>query len=87
MFIFYSDAGHGWLEVSSSTLVQVGMVPSQFSKYSYADRKGAVPVYYLEEDCDASKFLAVWEAKTGRKAEFHDAPYQVTSFIRSLDRI
>lgn len=86
MFMFYSDAGHGWLEVSASVLARVGMLPTAFSRYSYVDRKPAVPVYYLEEDCDASKFLAVWEAKNG-KAQFTDATYQHDFFIRKLPRI
>jgi hypothetical protein len=86
MFMFYADAAHGWLEVSASVLARVGMLPTAFSRFSYVDRKPAVPVYYLEEDCDAAKFLAVWESKNG-KAEFTDAPYQQNSFIRSLPRI
>lgn len=49
---FYSDPGHGWLAVSRKTLEKY-VDPKEISIYSY-QRKDRV---FLEEDCDASKFL------------------------------
>lgn len=86
VFTFHADAAHGWLEVSTSDLAQLGFIPASFSKYSYADRKGALPVYYLEEDADASKFVLAWEAKHKAKIQTKEK-YQHTSFIRHLGRI
>lgn len=50
---FYSDPGHAWLSVSRKTLEKY-VDPKEISTYSY-QRKHQV---FLEEDCDASKFLA-----------------------------
>ena len=49
---FISDAGHGWLEVPRADIMASGVVPSQ---YSYVDM--AKDLVYLEEDCDAPKFI------------------------------
>lgn len=49
---FFSDPGHGWMEVDRSELKQLG-IENQISDYSYQkDDK-----VYLEEDCDAPLFL------------------------------
>ena len=49
---FFSDDGHGWLEVPTMHLRALG-IANDISQYSY--RKGDNA--YLEEDCDASLFL------------------------------
>ena len=49
-YTFIEDPGHGWLEVPENDLLGTGLV---FSKYS-PHRNG---IAYLEEDCDAPKFL------------------------------
>ena len=49
---FYSDAGHGWLEVPTVDVAKSGTIPS---KYSYVDVDNGLT--YLEEDCDASAYL------------------------------
>lgn len=46
---FFEDAAHGWLEVPKALCEKFKIKPSQFS-YENDD------MYYLEEDCDASKF-------------------------------
>ena len=51
-YIFHADPGHGWLEVPMRALRAFG-VAGKISDYSY--RKGDIA--YLEEDCDAYKFL------------------------------
>ena len=51
-FTFFNDPGHAWLQVPKTVLVKSG-VSDQISGYSYQDENFA----YLEEDCDAGKFL------------------------------
>lgn len=55
---FFYDPGHGWLAVEQNDLDLVNLRPTDFSRYSY--RLGNV--YYLEEDCDAPRFIAAAEA-------------------------
>jgi len=62
MFTFISDAGHGWLEVPIDTLYDLDLKPSDFSNYSYV----TPTTIYLEEDCDANRFLYAWQKKHGR---------------------
>src|SRR5271170_4940725 len=58
MFQFHYDGGHGWLAVDESDLIPLNMTAASFSHCSY-QRAG---ILYLEEDCDAPKFLARYEA-------------------------
>lgn len=39
---FHSDPGHGWLEVMRSQLITLGLKPSDFSRYSYRDRRDRI---------------------------------------------
>jgi len=56
-YIFHEDPGHGWLEVKRAELVKLGIL-DQISHYSYQkDDK-----VFLEEDCDATKFLQAKKA-------------------------
>lgn len=86
-FTFHTDNAHAWLEVSTSDLAAVGMTPADFSPYSYADRRGATPVYYLEEDCDATKFIVAWEKRNANTPRQFADKHQAHSFVRSLPRI
>jgi hypothetical protein len=52
MYLFFEDAGHGWLRVPRSELEDLG-VAGEISTCSY-QRLGYA---YLEEDCDLGKFL------------------------------
>ena len=81
-FNFYSDPGHGWVEVDLHAMRQAGLEPRDFSRYSYRKQN----VFFLEEDCDAAKFIAAWQEKTGQHAEFRDC-YQEQTFIRNLPSI
>lgn len=81
-FTFHTDAGHGWLEVTAFDLADVGISPVDLSRYSYAVRN----TYYLEEDCDAAKFIAAFVEKHGALPTFNDK-YQHNSFVRALPRI
>ena len=82
-FNFHSDPAHGWVEVSMIAMQQAGLQPNDFSRYSYRDGNK----FYLEEDCDASKFIAAWQEKTGEHAEFNDVYTNRHSFIRRLPSI
>lgn len=80
MYIFHSDAGHGWLAVDREELVEL-RIADQISSYSY--QRGST--VYLEEDCDASTFINALDAK-GLKPTIHYAAQEEESFIRSLPR-
>lgn len=82
-FVFHVDPGHGWLEVDWTELRRLSLNPRDFSRYSY--RRGNT--FFLEEDCDASKFLAAWEAKAGRKAVLGEEYSNRDSFVRALASI
>lgn len=51
-FTFYTDSGHGWLEVPVKLCRDLGL-QGKISGFSYANGDKL----YLEEDCDASTFL------------------------------
>jgi len=70
-YTFYSDAGHGWLEVDLQELVALG-VASAISRYSYIKRTDTGTKVYLEEDCDSQVFHEAM-AKSGIE-------YSVTCF-------
>lgn len=80
-FKFHYDAAHAWLKVHKMDLLDVDMVPQNFSAYSYTDGEWL----YLEEDCDAGKFLSTYEKRFGgfKITEIDDG---YDSPIRSLPR-
>ena len=53
---FFSDPGHGWLEVPMAAVRKAG-IQNKISNYSYRKVIGCVEYAYLEEDCDAPLFL------------------------------
>ena len=55
---FYSDPGHGWLQVPHSLIYELG-IQEQISPYSYMDDM----YVYLEEDCDLGAFMRELEVK------------------------
>jgi len=74
---FYYDDGHGWLEVPRSLIPF--HVLKQISCFSYQDR--VKEMVYLEEDCDASKFINVY----GRdRMAFNEVCHNGSSKIRQL---
>lgn len=81
-FDFYTDAGHGWLKVHVYDARDVGLEPEDFTAFSY--RKG--DHLYLEEDCDAGRFIAAWE-NAQRKFAFRSIDHGYNSPIRSYERI
>jgi hypothetical protein len=74
------DAGHAWLRVRAWHLARLG-IAHQVSRYSYEDRQGYA---YLEEDCDAPRFLAAAEA-AGEPITITDRDDGATSRVRNLD--
>lgn len=76
-YFFHSDAGHGWLAVKKEELVRLG-IADKVSTYSYERGRTA----YLEEDCDASLFIAAKKA-AGEAVEFKEGKSVDRSPIRS----
>jgi hypothetical protein len=60
-FTLIADPGHGWLKVTVNDIYKVGLKPTDFSRYSYRSGRNC----YLEEDCDAPKFVDAWTATFG----------------------
>ena len=80
-FDFHSDAGHGWLKVHVTQLID--FAPHvEFSNHSYHDDEH----FYLEEDCDAPKFLRELTIQ-GIVYSFNEIFDGDDSFIRSLDSV
>jgi len=80
MLRFISDPGHGWLEVPMS-IVESLHIKDEISKYSYLYKGMA----YLEEDCDAGKFMKAFEKLFGVEPKIHEV-HQERSPIRSYPR-
>lgn len=78
-FHFYADPGHGWLAVTRDDLEAANLSADYFSQCSYINGE----VIYLEEDCDASLFLAAYEAFNGRKPKIVEHVENGNSRIRS----
>lgn len=83
-FTFIEDPGHGWLKVHTSDLWALGFGVTDFSQYSYRTASGKT--LYLEEDCDAPKFINAWKAKFGEKSIRLEERY-VNRFNRRLPSI
>lgn len=58
-FVKTSDPGHGWLEVTTEDIADVGLALEDFSSFSY--RRGNT--CFLEEDCDAPLFQNAYKSK------------------------
>lgn len=80
-YIYHTDPGHGWLEVTTVDLDNVSLRPSDFSGYTY--RQGNT--FYLEEDVDMPVFIDAWRAAKGSDERFPlKEVYSSYSFIRNL---
>lgn len=78
-FTFYSDPGHGWLAVPLELVRELRLA---VSNYSYID----AVFYYLEEDCDAARFVDSYTSRFGVRPEFVEEHTNRDSFVRSLAR-
>jgi hypothetical protein len=76
---YYSDPGHGWLEVKLDELVELG-IKNKISHYSYI-RGDAV---FLEEDCDMSTYMNAMESKGLTIKLSYINEREKESFIRRL---
>jgi len=74
---FHFDAGHEWLRVPKS--IALGFEPSQ---YSYQSRDN----WFLEGDCDASRFRDEFVSEYGRPPEYVEVDDGDNSPIRSMLR-
>jgi hypothetical protein len=74
---FYTDSGHGWLEVDLQELINLG-IASAISSYSYIKRSVDGTKVYLEEDCDVAKFD---KAMTKRRIDY--ACYHINQGMHS----
>jgi hypothetical protein len=85
-YTFHADPGHAWLEVPFAHIFDVGLTLKSFSNYSYRDAaRGRV---FLEEDCDAARFIVAWEGKNPGKAfPVKESHSNRDSFIRKMPRI
>lgn len=81
-FTFFHDPGHGWLHVTKADLEALGFTTADFSDYSYRNRAGTD--FYLEEDCDAPKFLMRYENVIGTNATITE---KENHSIRNLPRL
>jgi hypothetical protein len=77
---FFSDPGHGWLEVPVAEVRRLG-IADKVSAYSY--RKGDNA--YLEEDCDAGLWLDAKKA-AGEEYKICEINSNYDSFIRACGR-
>ena len=85
-FTYHTDPGHGWLEVDFDALIDAGLTRNNFSAYSYIKSDPAKGyTMYLEEDCDASKFVDAYVAKHGARPEFKEK-HSDPCFVRDLPR-
>ena len=57
-----ADPGHGWLVVPVEDLIKLG-IEKDITPYSYLSPRGGKA--YLEEDCDASRFLLAYQSYYG----------------------
>lgn len=80
VYIFHSDAGHGWLAVKAVELIEHNLF-GEISSFSYTRGQ----TVYLEEDCDAPKFLNALKEK-GIEYKIRPAMYRERSPIRSYQR-
>jgi len=82
IFTMYSDPGHAWLQVTHQDFCNVGLRPIDFSEFSFRGRD----CFYLEEDCDAPKFLKAYES-LHKQLIINNVYTNSESFIRLLPSI
>lgn len=79
-YIFHSDPGHGWLEVSYTELHRLG-ITDKITSYSYR----LYDFVFLEEDCDYATFAEAKKA-AGEPFTVKEQVTDTDSFIRRLAR-
>ncbi len=83
-FQFHCDPGHAWLEVSIAQLCMVGLDYLDFTTCSYVGKDGSM---FLEEDCDAGKFINAYAAKyEGNDIRFKEVTHCGNAPCRSMPK-
>ena len=80
-FFFHHDNGHGWLQVPQRLLAELG-IEHFVSRHSYVKDDQV----WLEQDMDASLFIAAWKAEKGSQPDWFDFFEDGQSKIRNFDR-
>ena len=78
---FFTDPGHGWLEVPLAEIVNLG-IRKDISHYSFLNGSTA----YLEEDCDAGRFIEAYKAKYGETPAIAEIHTNYDSHVRNYRR-
>jgi hypothetical protein len=79
-YVFHTDPGHGWLEVSKDEL-SLFNIADKISSYSYKLGNKV----FLEEDCDAGLFINALENK-GIKFTYTTINSNTDSIVRTYKR-
>lgn len=79
IYTFVADPSHAWLAVDFQSIADVGLSPADFSEYSYITELGM----YLEEDCDATKFLVAYSERYGKAPQIGEKYFQ-ECYVREL---
>ena len=79
-FNIISDPGHAWCKVPLRLLCKLRML-SDITVFSYIRKDMA----YLEEDCDLSKFAAVYKNETGEAPKFNEQSSNKISRVRNYE--
>jgi hypothetical protein len=79
LLTMHTDPGHGWLEVPRGLLDTLG-IAAAISPYSYIKGDRA----YLEEDCDAGRFLDAMKA-AGETVTIRGSHTDRDHWIRNLN--
>lgn len=82
-FIYASDAGHGWIGVPESLLIELN-IDHAISDFSYYDRQPSGSTVWVEEDGDAMLFVEAYRARFRKEPEFIDRNDGCSSPIRNL---
>lgn len=81
--VFWTDPGHGWLQVPRPLIAEMKKEGMKVSGYSYADSN----FFYLEEDCDASAFCACFPWINFSQEYRVAQKYSESIFIRQLNHV
>lgn len=83
MYKFYSDPGHGWLQVPLPEIFELG-IEKKISSYSYLHAGQA----YLEEDSDFGVFYSAYKEAHGSAPKIHhdEKQWSESSPIRKMLR-
>lgn len=81
--VYYTDPAHGWLHVPAEVLRALHVTAANFSQYSYLGHEGAL---YLEEDCDMTRFLRLYQRACGEQPIIKESYSPRDSFVRGMPR-